>query len=474
MIAYIIKSSLSLLIWFGLYWFLLRKEKFLIFNRFYLVLSIVFSLIIPIITIPVNVQAAQNLDNIFSTINNLNVQKTNLSSVTINPELSQSFNNLKSHPRINISEILIILYFTGLAVYLFRFLKNIYIILRQAGVSDKVSYCGYVIVLIDYKTNPYSFLNYIFISRYDYNNKTIAKIFLDHELEHIRQSHSIDIVFIEFIKILYWFNPILFLYNKAIRLNHEYLADDGVIHNELDLRTYIDSLLNFTLNNRTIPLASGLNHSHIKKRIKMITKSKSGHFQSGFKIATLTVTMITSLFLVSAGCSQKPSANQGKEIVEPDTNQIRNMMIAAEYLTDAYRESKLQNYEGVIAAYTKVIELQPYYARNFYILRGEARHALKDYSGAIGDFTKAIDNSYRDGVVYGKIGMSMYAKQDYIGAINDLTKAIKLDPNNMWNFYYRGLAKIESGDKNDGCLDLKKAAAFNSPDAKEAVKKYCL
>ncbi len=308
MIAYIIKSSLSLLIWFGLYWFLLRKEKFLIFNRFYLILSIVFSLIIPIITIPVNVQAAQNLDNIFSSINNLDLQKTDLSPVAANPELSQSFNNLELHPRINISEILIILYFTGLAVYLFRFLKNIYIIQRQAGVSDKISYCGYVIVLIDYKTNPYSFLNYIFISRHDYNNKTVAKIFLDHEVEHLRQYHSIDILFIEFIKVFYWFNPILILYNMAIRLNHEYLADDRVIHNILDLRTYTDSLLNFTLNNRTIPLASGLNHSHIKKRIKMITNSKSGNFQYGFKIATLTISMIAALLIVSTECSQKLSA----------------------------------------------------------------------------------------------------------------------------------------------------------------------
>lgn len=316
MIEYVIKSSLSLLIWFGLYWFLLGREKFLVFNRFYLIFSIVFSLIIPIITIPVNVQAAQNLDTIVSTINNLNVQKNNLSQVAINQESSQSFSNLESNPGITITGILIILYFSGLAVCLFRFLKNIYIILRQAGASDKISYYGYVIVLTDYKTNPYSFLNYIFISRDDYSNKTVAKTFLDHEFEHLKQYHSIDILFIEFVKVFYWFNPILILYNMAIRLNHEYLADDRAIHNILDLRTYTDSLLNFTFNNRTVPLASGLNHSHIKKRIKMITSSKSVNIHYGFKIAALTISMITALLFVGAECSQNLSAQTKLNQVE--------------------------------------------------------------------------------------------------------------------------------------------------------------
>ena len=70
MILYILKSSLSLLILFGIYWFLLRKEKLFRFNRFFLVFSIVFSLIMPIISIPVQIEENGNGSNIIIKVNN--------------------------------------------------------------------------------------------------------------------------------------------------------------------------------------------------------------------------------------------------------------------------------------------------------------------------------------------------------------------------------------------------------------------
>ena len=69
MITYIFKSSLSLIILFGLYWFLLRKEKLFVFNRYFLVLSVVFSLIVPFISIPVNFQVTPQLEDIIPTYN---------------------------------------------------------------------------------------------------------------------------------------------------------------------------------------------------------------------------------------------------------------------------------------------------------------------------------------------------------------------------------------------------------------------
>ena len=65
MTAYIIKSSVSLLLLFGLYWFLLRKEKLFVFNRFFLVASVVFSLVVPFISIPVNFQTTPRLKILF-------------------------------------------------------------------------------------------------------------------------------------------------------------------------------------------------------------------------------------------------------------------------------------------------------------------------------------------------------------------------------------------------------------------------
>ena len=122
MIAYIFKSSLSLLLLFGLYWFLLRKEKLFIFNRFFLVLSIVFSLIVPFISIPVNFQNTQNLEKIITTFDS-NIPEINQSQNTINQNLNQSFKDVQPS-MINFSIILLIFYISVCDTFSVSFLKE--------------------------------------------------------------------------------------------------------------------------------------------------------------------------------------------------------------------------------------------------------------------------------------------------------------------------------------------------------------
>src|SRR5450759_3541578 len=117
MIAYILKSSLSLLIMFGLYWFLLRQEKLFIFNRFFLIFAVLFSLVIPFISIPVNIQDNDVQKNIVTALNS-NIpafsQKQNLvSNFTYQPytEIKPSSEDLSSG--INFLQILLILYASG-------------------------------------------------------------------------------------------------------------------------------------------------------------------------------------------------------------------------------------------------------------------------------------------------------------------------------------------------------------------------
>ena len=64
-------------------------------------------------------------------------------------------------------------------------------------------------------------------------------------MEHVRQSHTLDIILIELVKIFYWFNPVHLLYDRAIRINHEYLADNGVISDSPDIKSYTDKLLSY-------------------------------------------------------------------------------------------------------------------------------------------------------------------------------------------------------------------------------------
>ena len=111
------------------------------------------------------------------------------------------------------------------------------------------------------KINPHCFFNTIFINKQDYVNKAIDEDMLNHEIEHTKQWHSVDVLFVEIIRSFYWFNPILLLYRKAVILNHEYLSDECVLRNHNDIRSYSEKLLNYAVCRDNILLTSGLNHS---------------------------------------------------------------------------------------------------------------------------------------------------------------------------------------------------------------------
>ena len=116
-------------------------------------------------------------------------------------------------------------------------------------------------------------------------------------MEHVRQSHTIDIILIELVKIFYWFNPVHILYDRAIRINHEYLADNGVINDNSDIKSYADKLLGFITGRSNMSLTSGSNNSFTKMRLMMMMKPGSGRFNYGARIA-MTICIGTVFFLL--------------------------------------------------------------------------------------------------------------------------------------------------------------------------------
>ncbi len=131
MIAYIIKSSISLLLMFGLYWFLLRKEKLFVFNRFFLIVSVVFSLVLPFISIPVNFQIAPQLNEIIPSYNYV-APEVIVADNIVPSDLNISQPNVeKETTSISIFTILLVLYISGVILFLIRFLRNIYLITKK-------------------------------------------------------------------------------------------------------------------------------------------------------------------------------------------------------------------------------------------------------------------------------------------------------------------------------------------------------
>ncbi len=125
------------------------------------------------------------------------------------------------------------------------------------------------------------------------------------------------------------------------------------------------------------------------------------------------------------------------------------------------------NYSGAISDYSKAIEINPRYGDAYYN-RGLAKRQLRDYSGAIADYNKAIEINPRDAEAYNNRGWVKVDKlQNYSGGIADYNKAIKINPKLKNAYFNRGKAKYYIGDKKGACDDYKKARYFGSQAARE-------
>ncbi len=329
MTAYIIKSSVSLLLLFGLYWFLLRKEKLFVFNRFFLVASVVFSLVVPFISIPVNFQTTPRVDNFIPDYNHITPEIITADNVVQNAvNISQPYIQ-KETPFINISVVLFLLYFSGVLLFLIRFLRSLFLIAQRSRLSEKISFNGFQIILTNDQTAPCCFFDHIFLNRDGYYNGRIDKDLLNHEMEHARQSHTIDIILIEIVKVFYWFNPVYLLYERAIRINHEYLADNGVISDKSDVTSYADKLLSFITCSSNMSLTSGSNNSFTKMRLIMMMKPGSGSIKYGARIA-ITLCMVTIFFMLLSFKESKYQAsaiNLSQTAIEFQQNNVKGIVL---------------------------------------------------------------------------------------------------------------------------------------------------
>jgi hypothetical protein len=283
MVIFFIKSTVSLIVLYGFFHFFLRHHKILTFNRFYLISSLVFSLIIPLIIIPVksNLTLTNSLDK-FTFITGHAIQGKEIIGDTT--------------PIFTYPNILIVLYIIISSVLLIRFAFNIFKIIIKTIKCKKIEMVNISLVLIEDKTIPYSFFRYVFVNKSDFENGKIEKELLMHEEAHCMQYHSVDIIMVELINVFFWFNPAIWLFRKAILLNHEYYADNKVLVSNKFL-DYHKLLVNLVIQNNTNYLVSNFKYSLIKNRLIMMTKSRPSDNAFFRKVAAIPLFLILAIIL---------------------------------------------------------------------------------------------------------------------------------------------------------------------------------
>jgi bla regulator protein BlaR1 len=262
MTTYFIKVILYSAIFIVTYKLLFEKQKMHIFNRLYLLLSLVFSFIIPVISFHFVIPILTISEN---EIINTNILKENRISAILLPGQSTNYVFL----------ILLAGYIAITTILLVRFFINLHKILFKIRAHQTIQYKNSKIVLLNADLAPHSFLNYLFVNKKEYENGNIENEILIHENAHIRQKHSYDILLMEVLQIVFWFNPFLFCCKRAIKLNHEFLADEAVINSSQYISRYQYLLIDKASKKNNSTLTSQFNYSLTKKRLIMMTKRTS-------------------------------------------------------------------------------------------------------------------------------------------------------------------------------------------------------
>ena len=194
----------------------------------------------------------------------------------------------------------------GGSIFLFGLVKIVILILRnQSKKLDK-----YKVVETSESIFPFSLFKWIIINPEKYSSEDVKQI-IAHEKMHAFQLHSVDLIIIEVLVILFWFNPFIYWYRKSIREIHEYLADQAVVENGFDQIDYQKLLLNQVAGSRFIGLTSRFSNSLSKNRLKMLTMMKSKNITK-FKIAIVIPIIVGAIFFFA--CHEQ-SRNSIDEVV---------------------------------------------------------------------------------------------------------------------------------------------------------------
>jgi len=270
MLEYVIKSGVCLFILHLFYVIFLEAEKVHTFKRIYLLSILLISLILPFLSFSYYAEAETVIGG-----QQIIYASENASEIV---EQTNSLDYLIS--------LLWLVYALGVVCFTFRFFKNLSRLNRSIEKHEKIASPNSIKVLLPFKTIPYSYFRYIFLSKESFKKNQIPLEVIKHEEAHVNQAHTVDLFILELLQIIFWFNPIFYFLKRSVRLNHEFLADEVVLNDHADPVNYSNLIIDSSREDHQFPLTSPFKHSLIKKRIIMMSNQFS---RKGFisKIALL-------------------------------------------------------------------------------------------------------------------------------------------------------------------------------------------
>ena len=273
-LIYDLKVAALIVVFYFCYRLLMERETMHRLNRIVLLSSIVLSLALPLCVITLHKTIEVEQVPVVDTAE-LVVADLEATSVEDSPNLLQPY----------ILFAIFIIGFVCRLIYIvnsYRHLRRMIKDSEQHSLED-----GVTLAVVDLPVAPFSWMHTIVLSRIDYEERNPS--ILVHERGHILQRHSWDIVFVEALTALQWFNPVVWLLRRDLRTVHEYEADAAVLSSGSDVSQYIQLLMRKAMGTKACILANGINNSTIKKRINMMLLNKSSRYNSLKLLALLPI-----------------------------------------------------------------------------------------------------------------------------------------------------------------------------------------
>ena len=249
------KVAVVLLVFYLFYRFLLKKETFHRFNRIVLVGTAVLSFLLPLCVITIRKPAEPGVM----------VMEMTAEMRELAPVVGKTF---PSWPVL----LVILLFWAGVAFVLVRVIVSILSILKITRQGELVREDdGCRIVVTDRNIDPFSWMRYIVLSRKDWESNPAP--ILAHEKAHFGFRHSVESLLVDVLSAFQWFNPAIWMLRSDLRELHEYEADDAVLRSGFDIKEYQYLLIRKAVGKSGYSVANSFNHSILKNRITMMSKS---------------------------------------------------------------------------------------------------------------------------------------------------------------------------------------------------------
>jgi TonB family protein len=256
LLVYFGKVNLYWILFYACYWLLFRNHTFFVWNRFYLLGSLLISFALPLIHFP---DHARVIPTAVYAVSVVPVYVTRPESVSV---------------VLHWTSFALVIQFIGATLMLFKFMEGFTELFKLMGQGETIPLDNHMLVLLPHnEIGSFSFFKWLVVNSTDYEQNFDP--ILRHESVHIRQLHSLDILLIEILKVVFWFNPVLWFYKRSLQEVHEYLADEEAPNRD----HYAKFLVAYALN---APVASLTNHffnsSLLKSRITMIYKNRNSNW----------------------------------------------------------------------------------------------------------------------------------------------------------------------------------------------------